>query len=466
MLSAIVSDIRFAVRTLRRARGLTMVAVAILGAGLALCASVATVVNAYLLRTLPYPESDRLFSVQYAPPGRSHPDGLDALEWRTLDDVIEHPIAWDLDVFSLRGAPHPEAAPGAWVTPGFIEGFGVRAALGRGFHESDFQRGRPQVALIGHRLWQARFGGDRSVVGRQFEAYVSDRPEEAETFTIIGVLPETFWHMNAYTEVLAPLRAPSYPYVVRLRAGVPPELAADRISTLVRSAGGSLPPGWRVSLRSAHAAYVAQVRPMLLAVAAATGLVLIIACANIAVLLLLRATERRPEVAIRKALGATTWQIARMLIAEALLLGAAATVLGLALGKLIVTSMTPLVERQLGRSAPGGPAALDMDWFTVLCGVVCGILTTCACMLAPLLASRRTPVALALAVGQRGFDRRPGSAARPIDAHCRRSRRLSDAARGRRAHGRKRDEDAPRGLRPAVEGRPGRGRRPAPALLS
>ena len=91
-----------------------------------------------------------------------------------------------------------------------------------------------------------------------------------------------------------------------------------------------------------------------------------------------------------------------MLIAEALLLGAAATVLGLALGKLIVTSMTPLVERQLGRSAPGGPAALDMDWFTVLCGVVCGILTTCACMLAPLLASRRTPVALALAVGQRG----------------------------------------------------------------
>ena len=92
------------------------------------------------------------------------------------------------------------------------------------------------VAMISDRLWRSRFNGDPSIVGRTFDAYVNDRPNEVETFTVVGVLPANHWHVNAFTEMLAPLRVPAYPYIVRLRDGVAPAVAADRISALVRSA--------------------------------------------------------------------------------------------------------------------------------------------------------------------------------------------------------------------------------------
>lgn len=140
MRDAWMSDLRHAVRTLSRDRGFTVVAAGTLGAGIALAVSVMVVVNAYLVRGLPYPEADRLYSVRYAEPGQMPPTGLDELDWSTLDDVVELPIAWDLDSFVVRGAPHPEAALGTWVTRGYMAGFGVRPALGRGFEPADFER--------------------------------------------------------------------------------------------------------------------------------------------------------------------------------------------------------------------------------------------------------------------------------------------------------------------------------------
>lgn len=124
-------DARFASRSLLKARGFTGVAIATLGAGLTLSVVMLTIVNAYFIRPLPYPAAERLFTVQYAPPGYDAPGNLRALDWQSLDDVLEHPIAWDLDMFYLMGGARPERAPGAWVTPGFIEGFGVRPMIGR-----------------------------------------------------------------------------------------------------------------------------------------------------------------------------------------------------------------------------------------------------------------------------------------------------------------------------------------------
>jgi putative ABC transport system permease protein len=408
MLNPILSDLRHATRALLRARGFTSVAIGTLAAALALSVSVMTIVNAYLVRGLPYPASDRLFNVRYAAPGVNMPRGMEALDWTTLDDIVEHPIAWDLDNFSLRGEPHPELAAGAWVTPGYIEGFGVRPAIGRGFEPADFQAGRPSVALISHRIWQARFAADPNVVGRQFQAHVDDRPGEVETFTVVGVLPQRLWHMNAFTEVLAPLRAPTFPYMVRLRDGVSPEIAAERIMALVREGNQGLPAGWRAELLSTHAEYVRQVRPLLLSLAAATLLVMLIACANVAVLLMVRASRRRREIAVRKALGATTARITRAVAAEALVLGAAATAAGIAVAQLVVTALAPALERQLGRGAPGGAEAIGIDGPIVLGGVAAGFLVSCACSLAPFWASSRTPVALALAAGQKGAGDGPG----------------------------------------------------------
>lgn len=397
------------IRLLRHARGFAAIAILILGCGLMLCITAFAVANAYLLRTLPYPAADRLYTVEYAAPGQHPPREMERLAWHTLDDIVEHPLAWDLDMFYVLGGRYPESAPGAWVTPGYMAGFGIRPAIGRTFEASDFEAGRPQVALISHRMWRTRFAGDPAIVGRGFSAYVSDRPDEAETFTVIGVLPADLWHTNPYTEVLAPLRAPTYPYLVRLREGVMPEMAAERIAALVRGGGATLPADWRVVMRSAHASYVTQVRPLVVAVGVAAGLVLMIACANVAVLMLVRASRRQREIAVRLALGATRGAIARLLIAEGLAIGGAATIVGLGLSWIVVRGLGPVIERQLGRQPPGGAAALAVDWTVVIAAVVCGLLTVCGVMLAPLVSSWRTRGSLALVGGGRGATEGPAS---------------------------------------------------------
>ena len=280
MLS-MLSEIRIAARGLMRSRGFAATAILTLGLGVALCAAVLLVLNAYLFRTLPYPAAERLYSLQFAAPGQPSPRNLEALDWRALDEVIEHPIAWDLDVFYLVGGDRAESARGAWVTSGFMQGLGVRPAIGRGFDDAAFAAGAPNVALISDRLWRSRFGADAAIVGRQFDAYVSDRPNEAERFTISGVLPPDFWHVNPYTDVLAPLRAPTYPYMVRLREGVTPEMAAERITSFVR-AGGPVPADdWRARLQSTHAGYVDRLRPVLRSAAIAAALVLLVALGNV-----------------------------------------------------------------------------------------------------------------------------------------------------------------------------------------
>jgi putative ABC transport system permease protein len=396
------ADLRAAARTLRAARGYTLVAVGSLGAGMALAVILLAVVNAYVLRGLPYPAADRLVRIDYAPPGQPLPRGLEQLEWRALNDVIEIPIAWDLDVFFLLGREFPESAPGAWVTPGYVEGFGVRAALGRTLHASDFAAGSPPVAMISHRLWRTRFGGDPNVVGQTFQAYVSDRPEEPESFLIVGVLPADLWHLNIYTEVLAPLKAPTYPYMGRLRAGVPASVATERIDALVRAGIASLPPHFLVTLTTAHDSYVGAMQPTLWAVSAAAALVLLIATANVGVLTLVRARQREKELAVRLALGATHRHVSRLLVAEAILIGLAAMSIGIGLSHLTLSQLAPVVEQFFGRRIPGGAQLLTLDPWVFAASGLCSAVVTLVFAAVPLLHARGATVQAVLASSARG----------------------------------------------------------------
>jgi putative ABC transport system permease protein len=402
MYNALLTDLRQTIRSLRRDRGFTAVALSTLSAGLAMCVIVTVLVNAYLWRSLPYPEAHRLYNVEYASPAMAFPAGLDKVDWQPLADIADLTITWDLDNFSLRGGAVPEVVQGTWVAPDYMAGFGVRPAIGRVFDPEDYEVGRPMVAVISHRLWQSRFNADPAIVGKTFEAFVNDRPNEVEAFRVIGVLGPGHWHMHPFTDVMAPLRAPNTPYMIRLRDGVPPSVAAERVTALVKAGATSVPPGWKAGLLSTHDSYVEQIRPLLLSVASATGLVLLIACANVSVLLTVRATRRQREHAVRQALGASSGQLTRLTIAEPVLLGAAAVAVGLGIAWGTLAAIAPIVDRYLGRPAPGGVNALSLDPSAIAVTVAVGFLVVVVCAIVPAWVARRTPTRLNVSGGQKG----------------------------------------------------------------
>lgn len=402
-MTALLTDLRAAVKALFSARAFAAISLVTLSTGIALATVLVAVVNAYLVRGLPYPDADRVYRVDYGPPGERWPEGMEHLEWRSLSDVIEHPISWDLDVFYLLGGDYPESSPGAWVTPGYIHALGIRAELGRTLIEEDFRPESPAVALISHRLWQTRFGGNPTVIGETFNAYVSDRPEEPETFAVVGVLPSSLWHLNVYTEILAPLKAPSFPYQVLLRPGLRPESARDRIDSLVRSGVSSLPPAYGVRLTSVHESYVTQLRPVLWSVAAGAGLVLLIAIANVSVLMLVRTRRRERELAVRLALGASHWRVGRLVALEGLTIGVGSTVAGLSVAMAALPLLAPAIERSLERRVPGGVSALTIDGHVAGLALGSGALLSTALMSIPLLMLWHSRRAISVAGAGRGM---------------------------------------------------------------
>jgi putative ABC transport system permease protein len=404
-LDAFARDIRFAARALRRTPGFTVVTILSLALGLAFAASTAAVVNAYLIRSLPYPAADRLFHVRYAPPGPWEPRGMSALDWQSVDDVVEFAVASAGETFYLTGGGYAQPARGLRASPGFLEGLGVRAVVGRSLTRNDFSAAGEPVVLIGHSLWRDRFGSDPGIVGRILHAETESQTGPAESWRIVGVLPPDFYYgrdSRDKVDILVPLPARVRTYMVRLRPGIPVAAAERRITEAARSVASGLPPDWTgVHLESVRARYLAQVRPILMSVTFAVGLVLVIVCANVAVLMLLRTLRRQKEVALRIALGSARRHIGRMLAAETALVCTGALALGLAMTNLALGLLAPLVETHLGRSAPGGTAAIAVDWTVAL--VVGGLAALIALSLAflPLL----TPWQRRLADTLRGDDR-------------------------------------------------------------
>jgi putative ABC transport system permease protein len=405
---ALLRDLRFAIRSLLRSRGYAAAAILTLALGMTLCTTALVVVKAYLFTGLPYPAADRLYWIRYAAPDQDMPRGMEKLDWTSLSDVIEHPVAWDLDMFYLLGGQYAESAPGAWVTEGFVRGLGIQPSIGHGFDAEAFVSGGPNVAIISHRLWTTRFGSDPGIVGQTFAAYVSDRPNEAEKFTIIGVMPPSFWHINPYTDILAPLRAPTFPYMARLKAGVTAADASARISRLVRAGTAGVPEGWSARLESLRDAHVAQIRRPLTTASIAAALVLLVGCGNVAGLLLVRWTRRQREIAMRAALGASRAAIARMLIAEGTIIAAVATLLAVIVSSALTSWLAPLAQQQLGRSAPGGAVAFGTDLRVVGFAAAVGAATAILCSLVPMIALLRPGLA-ALHAGGRGATEGPRS---------------------------------------------------------
>jgi putative ABC transport system permease protein len=387
-LDALGRDVRFAARGLRRTPVFTLVAIVSLAVGLALTTTTVSVVNAYLIRSLPYPNSDRLYHVMYAPPGPWEPRGMTGLDWTSVQDVVEFPIGSSGESFYLSGGGSTLSLRGLRVTRGFVDGLGVSVAAGRRFTGEDFVAGSEPVALIGHSLWRDRFGSDPDAIGRLIQSEPESHPGMPETFRIVGVLAPGFYYgrdSRAGVDLLVPHTSPVRVYMVRLREGIPPAAAESRLTEAARRAATSpIPDDWTgVKLESAHDRWIGNLRPVLLGVTVAVSLVLVIVCANVAVLMLLRSMQRQKEIAVRLALGSGWRHITRMLLTETFLICAAAFGAGVGITAFLLATLAPLIETQLGRPSPSA-TGITIDITVLLIVGSVSLFVAVALSLAPL----------------------------------------------------------------------------------
>jgi predicted permease len=383
-LDRVSRDIRLAVRSLGRTPAFTAGTVLSLSLGLAITSAAIAVTNAYLLRAMPYPESDRVYHVMYAPSGPWEPNNLGQLDWTTTSDLIEFPLVSSAETFNMADDRVVHPLRGRRVTLGIVSGLNARMSVGRMLNDSDFAapHERPdlqdQPALIGHAVWRDRFGADASIVDRVITT--ETEAGRQERFRIVGVLPPDFYvggESRQPIEMVVPFtaRVRTY-YMVRLREGVPASVVEDRLTRAVREISTDLPSNWTgVHLESARERYSGQVRPILIGVTSAAALVLAIVFANVAVLTVLRTMRRQAEVAVRLALGSSRGQLARLLATELWVIVLASVVLGLLATHLGLGVLASSIEAQIGRPAPGGTPTIGVDVTVWL--IVCAIAVIC-----------------------------------------------------------------------------------------
>ena len=386
-MNALVQDLRYGLRMLLKRPGFTVIALVTLALGIGANTAVFSVVNAVLLRPLPFPQSERLVYVWESL--RSDPSNEDSMTPYNFTDLHERNQSFDA-YFALRytsaaltGDGMPESLNAIEASADFGRAMGVPAALGRIFSADEDQPGRSRVAVISDGLWKRRFGASAQVIGQSVQL-------NGEPYTVIGVMPAGFNFPNPEIDLWKPLALDLSKYqrgtaflqgVARLKEGVTPEQARADLLAIAAQLEQQYPNSNRdvtfkpVLLRTE---LVGEIEKPLLILFGAVVLVLLIACVNVANLVLGRATARWKEIALRSALGASRWSLIRMLLTESVLLAVAGGALGLLLAAYGIDALT-----KISPDAIPSRHQVTMDGFVIAFTFAMSLLTGVLFGLAP-----------------------------------------------------------------------------------
>jgi predicted permease len=388
ILETLLQDIRYGARVLAKHRGFTAVAVLTLALGIGANTAIFSVVNELLLRPLPFHDAERLVMLWEVTPEGRHQNTTSRANfrgWREQSTAFEGMAAFSDQRLSLTGDGDPEEVSVQFATPELFQVLGVEPILGRGMTPEDARPGAPDVAVLSYGIWQRRFGGDPQVVGKPITL-------NGTPYTVVGVLPTDFqWHIRKrsgtvrpaeiWTVLTMPTEGPGVhgrflSVVARLKPDASLEQAEAEMKTIaarLEQEALQYNKGYGAEVIPLREQFVGNVRPALLILLGAVGFVLLIACANVANLMLSRAAAREKEIALRTALGAHRLRIVRQLLTESLLLALLGSLLGLGLAWWGIRALVAISPRDLVNLQGVGINLTVLVW-TLAVSLVTGII--------------------------------------------------------------------------------------------
>jgi len=409
MIEETWQDLRYGARALLKQPSFSAIAILTVALGIGATTAMFGIVNAVLLRPFPYQAPEQLVMlrerVSNTPPGGGFsPSYPNFADWRVQSAGFASMAAVRMDEsFNLTGAGQPERLQGRLVSAEFFSTLGIKPLVGRDFLADEDREGATPAVILSYGFWQRLFGADPNIVGKQLTL-------NNQSFTVVGITPPNF-QFGAEADVTIPIglqaerfrlrgRDPGTDVVARLKPYVSEQQAETELNLIAARLEQQYPEsnkGRRVLVTPLHEYFVGDVRRPLLILLGSVGLLLLIACANVANLLLVRASTRQREIAMREALGAGRWRIVRQLLTESLLLAT----LGGVLGILLAFSATGFIASKLPDGIPRVETA-RIDSRVLMFTLVVSLLTGLLFGLAPALQASRTHLKEALSEGERG----------------------------------------------------------------